>query len=803
MAKITKIKLDVQSGTTTTVYATWEWTKAHTDHYVVKWYYATGDGVWFVGSSEELTVKQATYNAPSNATKVKFVVKPYAEKHKVKKKKVAYWSADWSTAKVYSFTSNPPVTPSVPAVSLNNLKLTAEVDDYSSVNTVIEFYVTKNDSSKFTSGKATKKKDHAEFTCDVTAGNEYKVRCRSWDGKEYSDWSNYSSNVATIPATPSKITSCKAASTTSIEMVWESVKNATTYTVEYTSKKSYFDTTGSVSSVSIDATAAHSAIITGLDSGNEWFFRVKAVNSNGSSGWSPIASSVVGKVPAAPTTWSLATVAKLGDTVPLYWVHNSQDGSSPTYAELELNIQGKTCLKTIQNSTEEDEKDKTSVYNLDTSLPIPCQVGGAVQAITLEDGGSVTWRVRTKGVVDEYGDWSVMRTLDIYAPPTLELSSTNLEDGILSSFPLILSAIAGPNTQTPTGYKVTVMANDSYEDIDDTGKTVYVNSGNEVFSGRYSGVDEDNVLATLSADNINLANNVAYTLVCIVTMNSGLTATQTLDFDVAWVENEYEPNAEIGIDDDAVVAYIRPYCEDKFGAPIPNTELSVHRREFDGKFTKIYDELSNYVFEENPLVDSYGNHITDSSNSVIETACYLSNQMYITDPHPALDYARYRIVGKDIGTGFISYYDCPPYPVDEDAAIIQWDEDWSTFDGDSEDETETPSWTGSLLRLRYNLDVSYAYSPDVSNVEYIGREHPVSYYGTQLGETETWSFEVPYDDIDTIYALRRLAVYMGDVYVREPGGSGYWASVTVSFSKTHCELTIPVSIEITRVNGGV
>ena len=44
---------------------------------------------------------------------------------------------------------------------------------------------------------------------------------------------------------------------------------------------------------------------------------------------------------------------------------------------------------------------------------------------------------------------------------------------------------------------------------------------------------------------------------------------------------------------------------------------------------------------------------------------------------------------------------------------------------------------------------------------------------------------------------------MGDVYVREPSGSGYWANVVVSFSQTHCKVTIPVTSTITRAEGGM
>ena len=87
-------------------------------------------------------------------------------------------------------------------------------------------------------------------------------------------------------------------------------------------------------------------------------------------------------------------------------------------------------------------------------------------------------------------------------------------------------------------------------------------------------------------------------------------------------------------------------------------------------------------------------------------------------------------------------------------------------------------------------------------IEYIGRNHPVSYYGTQKGESISVSCEIPKDDTETIYKLRRLAKYMGDAYFREPSGLGYWSNIKVSFSQNHCELTVPVTLEITRVEGG-
>ena len=88
-------------------------------------------------------------------------------------------------------------------------------------------------------------------------------------------------------------------------------------------------------------------------------------------------------------------------------------------------------------------------------------------------------------------------------------------------------------------------------------------------------------------------------------------------------------------------------------------------------------------------------------------------------------------------------------------------------------------------------------------VEYIGRKRPVSYYGTQLRESATWNVDIPKYDKETLYALRRLSIWTGNVYVREPSGSGYWANIVVSFNQKHLATVIPVTLELTRVEGGI
>ncbi len=749
----------LQSNTDRTVYATWTWTKSNTENYQVKWYYATGDGIWFVGTDSTVTAKQSTYNAPSNATRVKFIVKPISKKRKVNNKETSYWTANWSTAKTYNFSSNPPLTPPTPTVAIDKYILTAELTNLEVNATSIQFQVVKNDTSIVKTGTATIKTSSASFSCTVDAGNEYKVRCRSYRDNKYSDWSDYSNNIASMPGTPKGITTIKALSETAVYLEWPTVKTAKTYEIEYATEKRYLEGSNQTTTISNIETTKYE--VGGLQSGDEYFFRVRSVNSDGTkSGWSGIASVIVGKDPSAPTTWSSTTTGTVGEDVTLFWVHNSEDGSSQTYAELELYIDGVKETHTVKNSVEEDEKDKTSSYVISTSEYV--------------EGTKIEWRVRTAGITRVYGDWSIQRTIDIYAPATLELAmvdSNNENIETLTTFPFYISGLAGPNTQAPIGYHLDISSNEIYETVDNMGNKKTVNSGESVYSKYYD--TNEALLVELSANSISLENNISYTVTCTVSMNSGLTAESSLIFNVAWTEEEYEPNAEISIDEETYSASIRPYCDDEFGVLIEGITLSVYRREFDGQFTELATNLEN------------------------------TRNTFITDPHPSLDYARYRVVAKTVATGTVSYCDIPGFPIGAKEVVIQWDEDWTSFNSFNEDAFEQPEWSGSMIKLPYNIDISDNNSPDVSLVEYIGRTNPVSYYGTQLGSSSTWRMEIDKSDKDTLYALRRLAIWMGDVYVREPSGSGYWANVKVSFSQTHCAMTIPVTLNVTRVSGGI
>lgn len=774
---ITALGLQSEDTTGRAMYAAWSYSRSNIKNYKVRWvYYA--DGMWQSDGDNETPGYESfycndTFSAPARATKVKVAVQAISDTYKDGKgNDIKYWTDVWSAEKIYDFADNPPYPPETPSIEVEDLTLTASIDNIDAAKLCadsVEFEIIKNNSSSLGSYTATINtvSNYVSYVHTVEPGAEYKVRARCKKGDKVSTWTEFSNTEGTKPSSPSEIITCKANSYSNNEisayLEWTPVQTADTYDIEYTTNKNYFD--GSDGTITISNIEFTHHEITSLAIGEEYFFRVRAVNEHGESEWSEIKSVVLGTTPIAPTTWSSTTTAVVGEPLNLYWVHNSEDGSSQTYAELRLYIDGvlQQPDMTIKNSEDENEKDKTSVYALDTNK--------------YPEGTTIKWQVRTAGITKVYGDWSIERVVNIYAKPTLALAVTTLPDGTgdiidtLTSFPFYVHALPGPKTQAPIGYHLKVTANEYYETISDDGTNKVVNKGDDIYSKYFD--TTNTLIVEMSADNLDIEADIEYTITCAVTMNSGLSTEASHNFKASWDDVPYNIEADVTVDNETLTALIVPYCVDENSSLVEDITLSVYRREYDGTFKEIAKNIPN------------------------------TNSVTVSDPHPALDYARYRIVGKTTSTGAISYHDLPGVKIGGKAVIIQWNEDWSVFESSDEYSIENPSWAGSMLVLPYNINVSDSYSMDTELVKYIGRKHPVAYYGTQLGETSSWSVEIPKADKETLYAIRRLAIWTGDVYVREPSGSGYWANISVSYNQSHNNVTIPVTLSITRVEGGI
>ena len=831
------------------------------------------------GVSTTTGVKQTTWKPDDTAQLIRVKVRAVFKKTNTDKE--TEWYSEWTQKDKY-LEEGPPDPPPTPTVSIKDYVLTMELDNLGDGDDTdeplvqqVQFQVVKNNKTVLSTHTANVTTRHAEAKCNLTKNEAafYKVRARITkcnDKLTESNWSDYSENITTIPAAPT-LSTCKALENLDdkgrVQLTWSSVKGAETYDVEYTTDKKYFDTnSGTTTITGIKET---STTIVDLESGNPYYFRIRAVNDGGESKWSKISNRIaIGETPSSPTTYSSSTAVNVGDQLTLFWIHTPKDESDQTKVVIELtqlDIFGKgsntnaSGVKSVETSYSNinkfpDSEDELSDITFGDTEPTVYpslslygryhyNTGTDVYKITktvttyndgskitiydfarlinplynvasdkiketmtyslstsdYPEGAELTWRAKTAGVTGVFSEWSTLRTVNIYAEVVahlkLSLTSENADTSDplnwtneigdtkpLESFPFYMTAVATdssgnePSNQSVIGYHVSITSNaTSYTIADSSGVSKTVLRGDEVYS-KYFDIKEA-LIASISASDVTLYNNTEYTITVTISLDSGLTASQSCVFNVAWDGAIYLPDANVYINyDNGVTAEITPYCQNEAGVLVEGVELSVYRREFDGTLTEIATGIIN------------------------------SGTQTIVDPHPALDYARYRVIATTLATGAIRYYDIPGQLVNEKAAIIQWNEEYQSLDiptGMDSSALVENLYTGSILKLPYNIDVSDKNDADISMVKYIGRKRPVSYYGTQLGETSTWSMSVPKDDKETLYALRRLSIWMGDVYVREPSGSGYWANVVVSFSQKHCDTVIPVTLDITRVEGGM
>lgn len=810
---VTDLVIRPQTGEDGTYYAAWEFTPPQAGtlaNYYYTWFYFTGDyrangqKEWFVASSGTTEAKNSTYSPPESAREITFHIIPQSTTHEVNKQEVAYWQGELRVAE-YAIPdeeeSHLLPTPEAPDASIDEVGLITfttpqpTIDPEDTPEEVLEKYIDEywytiySKASNAAGHENPLKHDHfVKVVCDKTGsspvsssysfyGTPGRTYCATVMAIKYPGQRNqkesYNSDLSEeITARPEgvNITRIYAESSTSVFIEWAGGSGASSYNIMYTTNPDYFVVSDGYTSVNDVPGDLTYYILSGLETGTRYYFCMTSTNDVGESKLSNIVSVILGTDPEPPTTWSNTTTAYLGDSVNLYWVHNSTDNSRMKTAQIQL-------VKTVgtQQTTETIDFD---AHNYDTP-PTGDEEEESSYFITINNGEltgdtEIKWRVRTSGVTGNYSEWSVERYVHVYERPSLELTVTDnagTSTTSIKSYPFYISGVASPITQTPIGYSVSIRANESYQTINYRGETVTINAGAEVYSTYVQ--TSDRLLLELSAQDINLDSGHTYTAVGIVSMDSGITAQSQITFTVSWSESTVTPNCELGVDPDTYVAYITPYLVDSSNAAIPGYTLSVYRRQFDGELLEIITGLDS------------------------------SKRTTVTDPHPPLDYARYRIIAISKTTGAVDYIDTPGYPVNGKEIIIQWDDEWENLDTTDPATRVTQAYRGSMLRLPYNIDTSEDVAPQAELVNYIGRDYPTSYYGTAVDSSATWNTDVPDYDTETLYALRRLQIWRGDCYVREPSGTGYWANVTVSFSITHLERVIPVTLTITRVTGGI
>ena len=839
-----------QSGTDNTFFVKWSWrclyfynyngtkkianrTKVQYDKLgkiIITWSYQV-DGRWYTGSTDTKTYTKgskdgtstdgnSSYSPPDNATNIKCSVSAssltYTEKifvaggsdktetHPYFNKQTVTCTLDLTTDK-YGMASIE--VPSI-EVSTKNYKILCDLNSYSdtannNLGTAYIIYRITNGTSYKDSPVLTIVNGRATYTSSNTysPGAVVTVQarvCRGTKPRYYGLWSDLTT-VILPPAAPKAITASLNSNETQCTVSWYQNlaqssrttldKSVTSYTIEYATATKYFDNSSNVTSTTtgtltgtLQKTGSYKdyykmSYIVDISQGNTYYFRVKATNDNGDSTWSDISAGYTfGKEPTAPTTWSNVSNVLLGETIYLYWVHNSVDGSYQRSATVYWRKKDAIAWAAI-NWTNTNENDEEQAYiTLSTS--------------SFSGGDVIQWYVKTKGVLDTYSPASVIREINICVNPTVSISV----DSTFNTYPFNINIEANGGNGNPVSFTMSIVSKNNYNTIDDYGDEIRVMEGSIIWSTIINN-SETTFTKSLTPLDVHFEDGQEYTVSVTITSSNGMTNTDTEDFTVEFDEDDIayylDTTFSLYSEDGAPYLIMRPYCfqatydDDTIESIIsePGFTISVYRVDFDGTYTEIAADIE------------------------------AENGVYVLDPHPSLTTATYRLVATDnntISKGTM-FSNTVQYDINNPVICLTWDETYSNYtdtytasneDADDIPSSESPSLYGQELILPYNIDISEDSSVDVSLVEYIGRSHPVSYYGTQVGQTSSWSCDIEATDTETLSKLRKLQIYTGDIYCRAPNGIGYWAKVGVSFSKTHAAVTIPVKLSLTRVEGG-
>lgn len=866
MWKVDNLTIKKEQGTDRTVYAQWAFKNDTTsdrvgaiynvlDKFSYKWIYKTKNGTKFVGSEGtvnktaytggESRIFRITYTPPENAFSVFIYVWPESTKDS-NNNNVEYFKGDTSVLASYNVVKL--LTLETPTLS----RVEVDPDDLTGNRMIIEMRISENDlytnfinieiydtsilsinrnsvSGDFKGAGSFVYKDvnsGASQTAyikrtggkpanggivierfNMINGHSYIVRCQAIyseltttkNNKTYykdidacSDWSDYSEeiipkpdkpdinknlNIKTIEDDPKtkefrfKLTILGDGSSES------PMPGATSHEIQYLFNSKEFDvSTQSPQSITLDNKATVATI--NVTEGGKYYFRMRAINAAGESYWSDISNgSVTGRRPSPPTTWSNVTTAKIysDDDVKLYWVHNSADNSDEVSAKVHIrNSRVPTLGYTHVVSASSRKPNETAYLDLKKLFSI---TDSTINALKPTDGDTIYWKVQTRGsyssssIDDTYSDYSIERSIRYWLMPTV----TVMAPSRVTVFPINVSIVGGSTNQKMIAYNLSIYsASQTYEVMDPFTRTrKVIPSGALLYSVTESinAIEHTHTLvAGISYDFVNFRN---YRIAVTATFESGLTASNECSFMLDIAPNDYDlSDTDVTFLENTMTAQIDISCKDRNGNGVTSgVSIDVYRINYDGSFS---------------LVEKGAKDIHK-----------------IIDPHPNLKTARYRIIAINDKNGSIDINDLDAISVNIPEIVINWDEEWFTYEEDTSALTYVdPQWTGSMLRLPYNIDISEDRDFDVSLNEYIGRKNPVSYYGTQVREKGTWKVDIPKSDAETLFQLRRLSVWPGDVYVREPSGLGYWANVKVKMNINHCDLVVPVTINVTKVEGG-
>lgn len=516
-----------------------------------------------------------------------------------------------------------------------------------------------------------------------------------------------------------------------------------------------------------------SAIVTGLDAGKTWYFAawIKTGDGEQCELFSEMtASCTIATTPDPPTILALPKAAYVGESVEVQWTHNNADGSAQTAAQVSV------------TANAGGGNPSTTVYDVrgDEFYTV------FIDPERFSDSSTCSIKVRTMGTADEFSEWSEDVEMIVYAKPS---SRVSIQDASAEGpygkrisklpvrFDMSVSAKSGALSQSVTQWRLVLTAKEKIDYVDGYGNDAVIAPSEVVSEIIVDTNDEDftqpEQTVEVTAIDAVFTNGAAYDATVYALMDSGLEAEPfTASFDCA-----------IDSDMDAPIAAISTMYDwsVRIYPSLYKTE------EVDGEeVSSLDDKVLFTVFRVGQ----------DGTLDMVQTGVPNAEGVFAVDRHPSFGSMRYRIVANHQETDEVTVTD-----VEDDNGwdfiLIQWDERAGVFDQDDDDV----QFAFEYVRLPWNVTVNQQSQKDVAFKHYQGRRHPVALFGTQVGETGSWSCEIiKYEEDEELMKLRKLAAWMGECWVRDSSGLSYPANVDVRINRSWNSRAISVDLEVTRVD---
>ena len=623
---------------------------------------------------------------------------------------------DVFTVIVYRTAERPSVISTVGVIS-SGTSYTAQLPDWTGQTKQFGVYNAVGTYSQITRSDGT-----SSFAVNVTMTSDTE-----WDG-------------GSVPNAPTNVNVASTSTPGTVRITWDwPWQDANSATISWADHADAWQSTDEPDDYTIENTHANEWFVSGLETGQRWYFRVRLTQGTGDNAvngaWSEIVSIDLSSAPVLPTLSLSSGVITEGGSVSAFWSYVSTDGTYQAYAEV--------CEATISGSG-------ITYGDIIASTQTAQHVTIYADEVGWNVGETHYLCVRVVSASGRASDgWSDPVPVIIAAPLEINIASTSLSNKKLTAMPLtatITGAGNGGITQL----------------IIERAESYHIDRPNEEDFNGYQGEtiaifeQTGEAQITINREDLfgSLDDGASYNLIATIQDGLGQSASETIRFEVDWAHQALMPEATVRIEDG--VAVITPT------APSGAAE---------GDTVDIY-RLS-----------------ADKPELIVKGAEFGTEYV---DPYPAFnEYGGHRIVYRTIDGDYIT--------AEGDLAWIDLQQDAGDY---IKSIASVVDFDGTSIELFYDTTHSTSWEKGFRETEYLGGSIQGDWGKAVKTSSSVKTAKVTVEDQASMQDLRRLAAYPGICHIRTVDGSSYACDIEISVDRQYDQETVRATynLDITKVD---